>query len=390
MNEQMSEWTSELPSILLSILVCSEPLCSEARTTRLRVDFPPFFPPRGLTGEGEERKIYTWIGHPVTITCNPVGRPEPKIKWYKDWVPLADPDEGKSENDNNNDDDKKKTHHGGVGDYKGRHSRVSLREKKRLLILTPEFVEDFGKYSCNASNGHGFAIVDTRVVEAKTPAAPEVAVTETTAYSTTLSIQPPVDTGGLTITGYRVEYRNSQGVWEDAVTAKFGLVNQTTMMLRNHDDDDDDDDDDYDENDINLGVNVVEELEPNSTYIFRVAALNHRGIGEFSDDFSVKTAAIDVPQPPPIQSPTFSPYSDKYHLRWLEPRRDGGTPIFGYKIRFRQISNATSNEVGGYRSFVVSLSLFFSLSRLFSVSRVLNLPGSLPISPPSFKVVAGA
>ena len=121
------------------------------------------------------------------------------------------------------------------------------------------------------------------------------------------------------------------------------------MMLRDEDDDDDDD-----EEEINLGVNVVEELEPNSTYIFRVAALNHRGIGEFSDDFSVKTAAIDVPQPPPIQSPTFSPYSDKYHLRWLEPRRDGGTPIFGYKVRFRQISNATSTEVGGWYYAVVN------------------------------------
>jgi hypothetical protein len=117
--------------------------------------------------------VYTWIGHPVHMTCNPVGKPKPKIRWYKDWNPLKAND------------------------------RISVRESGKLLILTPEYVEDFGLYSCNASNSHGFAIIDSKILEAKTPGEPEVIVLETTAYSVTLNLKPPIDTGGLEITGYR-------------------------------------------------------------------------------------------------------------------------------------------------------------------------------------------
>jgi hypothetical protein len=46
---------------------------------------------------------------------------------------------------------------------------------------------------------------------------------------------------------HRVEFRSSFGVWEEAIAAKFGL---------NH-------------------TNVIEELEPNATYVFRVAGGGH-------------------------------------------------------------------------------------------------------------------
>ena len=105
----------------------------------------------------------------------------------------------------------------------------------------------------------------------------------------------------MDITGYRVEYRNSLGVWEDAVTAKFGIVNKTELNRGGVSIDGDKDDNEDEKNGKNSNsngqspaVNVVEELEPNSTYIFRVSALNHRGIGDFSDDFSIKVRPLAI------------------------------------------------------------------------------------------------
>ena len=117
----------------------------------------------------------------------------------------------------------------------------------------------------------------------------------------------PTDDGGQAITGYRIEV-SSTGVGDSWIIhlASTGST-ATTYVHRN--------------------------LEPGTTRYYRVAALNSRGTGAFSNVARGATNAARPPQPENVRARATGP--NGIILNWDPPESDGGARITGYSVRTR-------------------------------------------------------
>lgn len=83
---------------------------------------------------------------------------------------------------------------------------------------------------------------------------------------------------------------------------------------------------------------VIEDLDMDSEYVIRVAAVNKFGQGEFIESSPVKTGIPFVPPkistPPTIANVT----EDSCALTWEVPTENGGSPIYGYDVYKRENS----------------------------------------------------
>jgi hypothetical protein len=126
-----------------------------------------------------------------------------------------------------------------------------------------------------------------------------IEICETLPRSVVLKVLPPANNGGLRIESYKIEY--------DGNTI-------------------------YCHNDEKVRVN---NLQPGTTYILQIRAVNNHSIGA-SADFVVETNFLREPDPPIITSPAISNHTTEYVVSWVE-KNDGGLPIEEYRLSYRTV-----------------------------------------------------
>ncbi len=132
-----------------------------------------------------------------------------------------------------------------------------------------------------------------------------------------LSWSAPVDNGGATITGYQIELSTDAGSnWSD-------LVANTRMMSTTY---------------THIG------LLPETTYHYRISAINSAGTGNPSNIDNATTDAASVPDTPTGLTATASG-STQIHLSWTAPSNDGGATITGYQIELSTDAGANWSDL---------------------------------------------
>lgn len=128
----------------------------------------------------------------------------------------------------------------------------------------------------------------------------------------------PATNGGDSIVAYRVQYSaNAGSTW-----TTFSTVTDE--------------------------VEDITGLTPNTTYLFRVAAINSAGSGPYSSPYSITTqpyaGASTVPGAPTGLAGT--PTTNSVALTWSAPASDGGSGITGYRVQYSANGGATWTDFG--------------------------------------------
>lgn len=188
------------------------------------------------------------------------------------------------------------------------------------LIIKPKNRQYYTAYRCIASNRLGRAEQIMELREARQPQViPQARPIIVTATSITFEIIAPPSEIGLPIRAYSVQYKEQiEPDWANA-------LNRTWSPDSKY---------------------AVEGLKPQTFYMFRFAARNQVGLGQWGAYVTQATPRRSVPEPPIIlhskvqnaenkeEEPlVVSPYSDHFDLSWSVPP-DNGEPINYYEIKF--------------------------------------------------------
>lgn len=162
---------------------------------------------------------------------------------------------------------------------------------------------DGGRFVLSLSNSGGTASVPVNVKVLDRPGPPDgpLKVKVVSAEKSNLHWNPPLNDGGATVTHYIIEKRETSRVTWTAVEPHVEAVSYK-----------------------------VTKLVPGKEYIFRIAAVNKYGVGEFleSEPF-VAQNPFTTPSAP--STPTASAVTgDSVVLAWERPESDGGSEIDGY------------------------------------------------------------
>lgn len=202
----------------------------------LHVEYSP-----KIIGE-EDDEAYTSLGSVVNISCSANGQPAPRFFWFRDGDAIHNsPDH--------------------VIFHSANESILQMRIKSE---------SQFGTYVCQASNVHGDKQKTIELMEGATPVAPVVSASNAEHGKVVLSIKmPEIDDNGLEVSGYKVKYAlksdplNSTKFQEFTTSEEFVLTN----------------------------------MNYNSQYIIQVAARNAAGHGEYSEEITHETEALQMSSP---------------------------------------------------------------------------------------------
>ncbi|XP_044166549.1 neural cell adhesion molecule 2-like [Acropora millepora] len=240
-----------------------------------------------------QTQLYSFVGSPipVIISCVWWGYPKPKLTIQKDNTDLPS-------------------------------QYVSLKTDDFLSYLTVSVLtvtdDDFGAYTCNASNSFGSA---SHVVvinkQATNPEVPQNVVVETTCKDITLTWQKPIDDGGMPITNYVISLLSSS--------------DQTLLRM-------------------NVDASLREtnisnsRIEAETAYKVAVLARNDVGYGD-NKTVSAQTKKYCVPGKPRITN-TEKEIESSFTLKWLPPSYDGGDNIM-YQVEWgkKPITDKTDRSV---------------------------------------------
>jgi len=137
------------------------------------------------------------------------------------------------------------------------------------------------------------------------PAAPEPpVVSEIDVTSCTVTYQPPGYDGGAPVTGYILE-RRTPGPDSEWIT-----VNDTPST------------------DLQYST---DNLTPATEYEFRVAAVNRKGLSDFSPMSQKIITELKVPEKPGLLE-VMDVTGTSVRLQWTAPQSDGGTDITAYVV----------------------------------------------------------
>ncbi|KAJ8255700.1 hypothetical protein COCON_G00195640 [Conger conger] len=221
---------------------------------------------------------YSWEGNPVNISCDVLANPQASLLWKRDRLTISTEGPG--------------------------NARVYNIEGRSLLEVTPMSERDFGKYNCTARNNIGIRFQEFILAQADVPSNPySVRLSSVSQRVATVTFMKPDSHGGVPIGHYLVKYKDvgSQD-WRDVKS--HGV--QTIVLLTN--------------------------LEPNTTYEVRVAAVNGKGQGEFSRTETFQTLPIREPSPPAVHGQRGV---GKAYRLGLVKQDDGGMPIVEYIIKYK-------------------------------------------------------
>ncbi|XP_035249911.1 neural cell adhesion molecule 2-like isoform X3 [Anguilla anguilla] len=221
---------------------------------------------------------YSWEGNPVNISCEVMANPQASLLWKKDRQTISTEGPGSA--------------------------RVYNSEGRSLLEVTPMSDRDFGRYNCTARNNIGVRYQEFILAQADVPSNPySVRLSSVSQRVATVTFMKPDSHGGVPIGHYLVRYKDvgSQD-WRDV--RSHGV--QTVVLLTN--------------------------LEPNTTYEVRVAAVNGKGQGEFSRTENFQTLPIREPSPPVVHGQRGV---GKAYRLGLVKQDDGGMPIVEYIVKYK-------------------------------------------------------
>ncbi|KAG5267713.1 hypothetical protein AALO_G00224800 [Alosa alosa] len=222
--------------------------------------------------------FYSWEGNPVNISCEVMSNPPATILWRRERYTIS------SEPTAN--------------------TRVHSGPGRSLLEVTPMSERDFGRYNCTARNNIGARYQEFILAQADVPSNPySVRLTAVAQRIATVAFMKPDSHGGVPIGHYLVNYKEpAHQEWRSV--RSHGV--QTTVELTN--------------------------LEPNTTYEVRVAAVNGKGQGEFSHTETFQTLPIREPSPPTVLGQRGV---GKAYRLGLTKQDDGGMPIVEYIVKYK-------------------------------------------------------
>ncbi|XP_077468235.1 cell adhesion molecule-related/down-regulated by oncogenes isoform X1 [Stigmatopora argus] len=200
-----------------------------------------------------------------------------------------------------------------TGKEKSTSSNKNPSNKPPVVLMPPKVPED------KTPNTHFGVVIHDRVPEA--PDRPTISMaTESSVYVTWI----PRANGGSPVTAFRVEYKRSRG-------AEWGVVADNISPLK-------------------LSVEV-RNLEPGSTYRFRVAAVNL--YGESPHSVASRPYQVSLASPRMADRPVMGPHisatdaiSDtQIMLRWTySPSSNNNTPIQGFYIYYRPTDSDNDSD----------------------------------------------
>ncbi|KAL8565325.1 hypothetical protein ACOMHN_029021 [Nucella lapillus] len=193
----------------------------------------------------------------------------------------------------------------------GGRIKISPFDDYVALIIKDTDLEDSGKYEVEVSNESGAATTAFNLKVCSPPGAPmgPLAVSDITKNSCKLAWKAPKVDGGARITGYTVERQ------------EVGKPYWVTVMSNCKD--------------TNLDI---QGLYDDHKYLFRVAANNENGVGDFLEVEGGPILArmpFDAPETPAMPEVT-EVGGDFVSLSWDKPKSDGGGRITGYWVEKRE------------------------------------------------------
>ncbi|XP_036413508.1 neural cell adhesion molecule 2 [Colossoma macropomum] len=222
--------------------------------------------------------FYSWEGNPVNISCEVMSNPPATMLWRRDRFTISN--EGTS------------------------NTRIHTAEGRSLLEVTPMSDRDFGRYNCTARNNIGARYQEFILAQADVPSNPySVRFASVSQRIATVTFMKPDSHGGVPIGHYIVNYKD-QSSQEWRTVKSHGV--QTMVLLTN--------------------------LEPNTTYEVRVAAVNGKGQGEYSHTETFQTLPIREPSPPTVHGQRGV---GKAYRLGLVKQDDGGMPIVEYIVKYK-------------------------------------------------------
>ncbi|XP_072709064.1 neural cell adhesion molecule 2 [Ciconia boyciana] len=221
---------------------------------------------------------YSWEGNPINISCEVLANPSASVQWRRGKLVLP----------------VKNT----------THLKTYSTGRKLILEIAPTSDSDFGRYNCTATNRIGTRYQEYTLGQADVPSNPYgVRVLELSQTTAKVSFNKPDSHGGVPIHHYQVDIKE--------------IASETWKIVRSH------------------GVQtmvVLSNLEPNTTYEIKVAAVNGKGQGEYSKIEIFQTLPVREPSPPSIHG---QPGSGKSFKLSITKQDDGGAPILEYIVKYR-------------------------------------------------------
>ncbi|OCT93870.1 neural cell adhesion molecule 2 isoform X1 [Xenopus laevis] len=221
---------------------------------------------------------YSWENNPINISCDVTSNPQSSIYWSRDKLLLP---------------------------ARNITNIKTYRDGKRILLeITPLSDNDFGRYNCTAINSIGSRIQEYILTLADVPSNPYgLRVIELSQTYAKVFFNKPDSHGGVPIHHYQMDFKEvSSEIWK--VVRSHGT--QTIIVLGN--------------------------LDANTTYEVKVAALNGKGKGDYSKTEIFQTLPVREPSPPSIHG---QPGGGKNFKLSITKQDDGGAPILNYVVKYR-------------------------------------------------------
>uniref|UniRef100_A0A1I7V4L9 C2 domain-containing protein n=1 Tax=Caenorhabditis tropicalis TaxID=1561998 RepID=A0A1I7V4L9_9PELO len=193
-------------------------------------------------------------------------------------------------------------------EFDGR-SRIDVVDDGLKLTRRGVSKDDAGEYEVKLKNEFGEVSQKFDVKVNDTPSAPgDVSVVKAESDCLHIEWTAPTEVNGAEVTSYVIEKKESG-------RRKFHKVASVNGKKTSH---------------------IVDDLEIETPYIIRIAAVNKFGTGEFIETKPVQTGSpFQVPtveSPPIIDNVT----STSCSLSWPKPIEDGGSPVYGYDVYKRE------------------------------------------------------
>uniref|UniRef100_A0A8D0FTI4 Titin n=1 Tax=Strix occidentalis caurina TaxID=311401 RepID=A0A8D0FTI4_STROC len=291
----------------------------------------PEFDLRGIY----QKTVIAKAGDNIKIEIPVLGRPRPTVTWKKEDQIL------------------KQT------------QRVNYENTATATILTINECKrsDSGQYPLSAKNivGEVSEVITVQVHDIPGPPTGPIKFDEISSDFVTFSWEPPLNDGGVPISNYVVEMRQTDSTtWTELATT---VIRTTFKAIR-----------------LTTGVE----------YQFRVKAQNRYGIGPaITSESVVANYPFKVPGPPGTPQ-VIAVTKETMTISWNEPLTDGGSPILGYHVERKERNSILWQTVS---KTLVSGNIFKSTGLTDGIAyefRVIaeNLAGKSKPSKPSEPVFA--